>query len=160
MSGPLRLRDGRLEDADVLASIHLRSRAAAMPWLPVLHDEAETRGWMRGVVLASQRVLVAERDGRATGFAAVDGDWLEQLYVLPEAIGTGVGRLLLDAVKGEHPDGLSLHVFARNERARRFYEAAGFVLTSEGDGSGNEEGLPDCVYVWRSGKQPGAGTVG
>ena len=142
------LRAGRAEDADVLASIHIRSRAAAMPWLPVLHEESETRGWMRGIVLADQRVLVAERGGRPVGFAAVSDGWLEQLYVEPEAIGTGAGRPLLDAVKAENPDGLSLYVFSRNARARRFYEAAGFVLVAEGDGGGNEEGEPDCTYRW------------
>jgi GNAT superfamily N-acetyltransferase len=144
----LSLRPGRAGDAEALASIHHRSRAAAMPWLPVLHDETETQGWMRGIVLASQRVLVAERNGRPVGFAAVEGDWLEQLYVEPEAIGTGVGRPLLDAVKAERPDGLSLYVFARNTRARRFYEAAGFVLVAESDGRDNEERKPDCTYRW------------
>ena len=119
-----------------------------MPWIPLVHEEEETRGWMRGIVLADQRVLVAERDGRPVGFAAVSDGWLEQLYVEPEAIGTGVGRPLLDAVKAEHPAGLSLYVFTRNERARRFYEAAGFVLVDEGDGSGNEEREPDCLYRW------------
>jgi GNAT superfamily N-acetyltransferase len=142
------LRGGRPEDAEALASIHHRSREAAMPWLPVLHDETETQGWMRDIVLASQEVLVAERNSRPVGFAAVEGDRLEQLYVEPEAIGTGVGRALLDAVKAERPAGLSLYVFARNTRARRFYEAAGFVLVAEGDGSANEEREPDCTYRW------------
>jgi GNAT superfamily N-acetyltransferase len=144
---PVHLRPGRPEDASALASIHLRSRAAAMPWLPVLHDEAETRGWMAGV-LRGQRVLVAERSGRPVGFAAVDGEWLEQLYVEPEAFGTGVGRRLLDAVKNDRPAGLSLHVFTRNARGRRFYDAAGFLLVEESDGSGNEELEPDCTYRW------------
>src|SRR4051812_73356 len=126
------LRAGRTEDADALASIHTRSRAAAMPWLPVLHDQAETRSWMRDVVLAEQRVVVAERNGRVVGFAAVHGDWLEQLYVAPEAIGSGVGRPLLDAAKAECPDGLSLYVFTRNVRARRFYEAAGSCSSLKG----------------------------
>jgi GNAT superfamily N-acetyltransferase len=145
---PVQLRAGRIEDAAVLASIHTRSRIAAMPWLPVLHDEAETRGWMADVVLAGQQVLVAERHGRPVGFAALHGDWLEQLYVEPEAIGTGVGRPLLDAAKAARPAGLSLYVFARNARARRFYEAAGFVLVAEGDGRDNEERTPDCTYHW------------
>jgi GNAT superfamily N-acetyltransferase len=103
---------------------------------------------MRNVVLAHQQVLVAERDGRPVGFAAVAGDWLEHLYVAPEAIGTGVGRRLLDAVTAAHPGGLSLYVFARNARARRFYESAGFTLVAQGDGSGNEEREPDCTYRW------------
>ena len=144
------LRPGRTDDADVLADIHTRSRAAAMPWLPVLHEESETRAWMRDVVLADQEVLVAERDGRPVGFAAVEGDWLEQLYVAPEAIGSGVGRALLDAAKAEHPGGLSLHVFTRNTRARRFYEAAGFVWVAASDGRDNEERTPDCTYRWEA----------
>jgi GNAT superfamily N-acetyltransferase len=142
------LRSGRAEDAAALASVHQRSRAAAMPRLPVLHDETETRSWMRDVVLAEQRVLVAERNARVVGFAALHGDWLEQLYVAPDAIGSGVGRPLLDAAKAERPAGLWLYVFTRNARARRFYEAAGFVLVAEGDGSGNEEHEPDCTYRW------------
>jgi GNAT superfamily N-acetyltransferase len=119
-----------------------------MPWLPVLHDESETRAWMTHEVLGRRQVLVAERSGRPVGFAVLDGDWLEQLYVEPGAIGTGVGRRLLDAAKADRPAGLSLYVFARNARARRFYEAAGFVLVEESDGSTNEEREPDCTYRW------------
>jgi GNAT superfamily N-acetyltransferase len=148
MTEPVHLRPARTEDAEALASIHHRSREAAMPWIPLVHALTETQGWMRGIVLPHQWVLVAERQGRPVGFAAVEGDWLEQLYVEPQAIGTGVGRPLLDAVKAERPDGLSLYVFTRNTRARRFYEAAGFVLVAESDGSGNEEREPDCMYRW------------
>ncbi len=148
MTEPVHLRPARVADADVLASIHHRSREAAMPWIPLVHEETETQGWMRGMVLPHQWVLVAERRGRPVGFAAVEGDWLEQLYVEPEAIGTGVGRPLLDAVKAERPGGLSLWVFTRNARARRFYEAAGFVLERETDGRDNEEREPDCLYRW------------
>jgi hypothetical protein len=42
-----------------------------------------------------------------------------------------------------------LHVFSRNAPARRFHEAARFVLVEEGDGSDNEEGEPDCTCLWR-----------
>jgi RimJ/RimL family protein N-acetyltransferase len=52
-------------------------------------------------------------------------------------------------VKADRPAGLSLHVFSRNVPARRFYEAVGFVLVEEGDGSDNAEGEPDCTYLWR-----------
>ncbi|MGY1603500.1 N-acetyltransferase family protein [Geodermatophilus sp. SYSU D00815] len=145
------LRRGSSADAAALARVHHRAREAGMPWLPRLHEETETVGWMRGVVLAGQEVWVAERAGAVVGFAAVDGTWLEQLYVDPDAWGTGVGRTLLDAVRTARPQGLRLHVFARNERARRFYEAAGFSLVGTGDGSGNEEGEPDCTYAWQPG---------
>jgi RimJ/RimL family protein N-acetyltransferase len=41
-----------------------------------------------------------------------------------------------------------LHVFPRNVAARRFYEAAGFVLVDQSDGRRNEEQEPDCTYTW------------
>lgn len=146
---PLDIRRARAEDAAVLASVHMRSRAAAMPWLAVVHDEAETREWMEREVLAHQHVVVAERHRHVVGFAALHDEWLEQLYVEPEAIGSGVGWSLLEAVRELRPAGLSLYVFTRNARARRFYERAGFELVEQGDGSGNEEAEPDCRYVWR-----------
>ena len=37
---------------------------------------------------------------------------------------------------------------SRATRARRFYEAAGFVLVEQSEGSGNEEQEPDCTYAW------------
>ncbi len=137
-----------LGDAAQLTSLYLRARALAMPWLRSPHDEASTRWWMEHVVLSSQRVWVVEADNRLWGFAAVDGAWLEQLYVDPGRQRVGIGRLLLDDAKQAWPAGLSLHVFTRNVVARRFYEVAGFVLIDQSDGRRNEEQEPDCTYTW------------
>jgi putative acetyltransferase len=141
------VRDPGPDDAQSLTRLHVRSRAAAMPWLRSPHDETATRWWMQHVVLAEQRVRVVD-DGRAVGFAALDGDWLEQLYVDPDHQGQGRRRALLEDAKRLRPGGLRLHVFTRNARARRFYEAAGFVLVGQSDGRGNEEQEPDCTYLW------------
>lgn len=119
-----------------------------MPWLVSPHDEPATRWWMENVVLAAQRVWVAQSDDGVLGFAAVDGHCLEQLYVDPEAQSRGVGRALLEAVKSRNTAGLMLHVFTRNTRARQFYDAAGFLLVDQSDGSRNEEREPDCTYTW------------
>lgn len=141
------LRDGTAADADRLTGLFLRARATAMPWLAVVHTAEETRRWVEHVVLAGPRVRVADDGGGPLGFAAVEGSWLEHLYVDPGAQGRGVGRALLEDALRAVPGPVSLHVFARNARARRFYEAAGFVLTAQGDGSGNEEREPDCTYT-------------
>ncbi|UNO39269.1 GNAT family N-acetyltransferase [Streptomyces sp. MST-110588] len=99
--------------------------------------------------------LVAERDGELVGFAGFgpvhtsdedtsgppasaeepyeggssEGE-LYTLYLLPECIGTGVGRALLDAcLEGAARNGfrtLRLWVLKGNAHARRFYEKAGF----------------------------------
>lgn len=156
-AGGLSIRDGSRADAEPLTTLYLRSRAAAMPWLVSPHDEPATRWWMQHVVLAAQRVWVAQSRDRVLGFAAVDGHWLEQLYVDPVAQSCGAGRALLDTVKESSPAGLMLHVFTRNARARRFYESAGFILTEQSDGSRNEEREPDSTYTWPADRTPGEG---
>ncbi len=73
---------------------------------------------------------VAEVDGRVVGFAMVDGDELEQLFLDPDLHGTGVAAPLLTA--GEQQiaeagyDVAWLAVVVGNARARRFYEKHGW----------------------------------
>lgn len=145
----MELRDAALVDARDLTALYRRARSEAMPWLAVPHDEAATRWWIEHMLLPDHRVLVADNgEGRPVGFSAVDGDWLQQLYVHPDHQHAGIGRALLDDAKEARPGGLRLHVFTRNTRARRLYEAAGFLLVEQGDGSTNEEHEPDCTYAW------------
>lgn len=82
--------------------------------------------------------LLAEVDGVAVGYAAdgpgaAPGEWrLHQLYVLPERQGSGLGRRFLAAVeeraRKNGATALVLTVNRRNERARRIYARAGFVI--------------------------------
>jgi len=149
----VRLRPAAPSDARPLTELFLRSRSTAMPWLVSPHDEADTHGWMQHVVLPGQLVWVAEvvrvhGPERPDGFLAMDGAWVEHLYVEPRAQRAGVGTALLDAAKEHSPSRLWLHVFTRNVPARRFYERAGFSLVESSDGSGNEEKEPDCTHRW------------
>ncbi len=140
------LRRGVASDTVPLTDLYLRSRSTAMPWLATVHDRAETLSWMMQRVLSEQQVIVAQERERLLGFAALDGDWLVQLYVDSDVQGGGVGQALFSAVKASRPEGFSLHTFTRNTRARLFYEAHGRVMTEQSDGSRNEENEPDCTY--------------
>ena len=121
-----------------------------MPWLPELHDDADTRAWVAESVLAEAAVWVAVDDaGSVAGFLALAGDRLEQLYVAPQRQGRGVGSRLLLKARELSPAGLRLFTFARNQRARDFYEARGFVAVAVSDGAANEEGEPDVLYAWQ-----------
>ncbi|NUS12140.1 MAG: GNAT family N-acetyltransferase [Streptomyces sp.] len=125
------------------------SRAAAMPYLPPQrrgHDEV-TR-WVREVVLVQCRVWVAERGDGIAGYAALDGDLLDHLYLRPDARRQGIGTLLLDEVRRHSPGGLSLHVFQQNTEARAFYAHHGFTVAGTTDGAGNMERLPDMTLRW------------
>jgi GNAT superfamily N-acetyltransferase len=94
-------------------------------------------------------VWVAELGGVVVGFVSVAGDHLDHLYLLPGFYGRGIGSLLLDKAKELSPGRLRLWSFQRNDRARVFYEARGFVAIRSTDGSQNEEHEPDVLYEWK-----------
>jgi GNAT superfamily N-acetyltransferase len=74
---------------------------------------------------------------------------IDQLYVTPDRIGTGIGSRLIATAKARRPDGLDLYCFQANAGARTFYEHHGFMAAVFGDGSNNSEGQPDIRYAWR-----------
>ncbi len=139
------LRPAKASDAHDIARI-LRAALAAFDWMPQLHTPDEDLGFVRHVLLAEQHVTVATVEYNIVGFAAVDGDWLTQLYVDPAWAGRGIGSQLLRHVTAKMTH-VKLHCFRANEGARRFYERHGFVAEAFGDGSANEEGLPDILYA-------------
>jgi ribosomal protein S18 acetylase RimI-like enzyme len=82
--------------------------------------------------------LIAEQGMKAVGFASysiIDHDnhvyKLHKIYVLPEAHGQGVGKLLMnevvDQVRTAGAKSLCLNV-NRSNKARDFYERAGFKI--------------------------------
>ncbi len=144
-------RGARPTDATAVADVFLAARAEAMPYLPDLHTEAETRAWISDVVLHGYEVVVVEADTRLAGFAALQGEMLGHLYVHPDLQGRGIGDELLSRVKELRPAGFRLWVFQRNVNARRFYERRGLRLVELTDGAGNEEREPDALYEWRPG---------
>lgn len=140
-------------DADALAAVFGAARAAAMPWLAVLHSAEEDRGFFTGVI-ADSDVLVVRRQGRPVAFIALGADLVAHLYVHPDHQRAGIGSALLDAAKALRPGGLRLWTFQRNKGARAFYEQRGFTEIDLTDGSANEEREPDVLLEW----SPGSGT--
>jgi GNAT superfamily N-acetyltransferase len=104
-------------------------------WHAAFASGAQDRGW---------RPWVADRDGTVLGFATTSpakSEWLPppegageltNLYIEPDAIGTGVGRLLYDhavadlAARGFDP--LVVWAFRENARALGFYKRMGLVI--------------------------------
>ena len=142
------LRAARAGDADRIADIHLRARRTAMPWLARPHTDEETRTWVRGVLVPSGAVTVAERQGQVVGYTAVTDGWLEHLYVDPAAQGRGAGSLLFAHAQATQPSGFDLWVFQRNAAALAFYARRGCVEMERTDGATNEEREPDVRLRW------------
>jgi ribosomal protein S18 acetylase RimI-like enzyme len=147
MRDSILIRQGSAADASGIAEVFLSARAE-MTYLPDLHTDEETRAWISQVMVPEHELWVAAANGKIAGFAALSEDWLEHLYVSPSEQGRGIGSDLLSMAKQQRPRGLRLYVFQLNVGARRFYERHGFTAVQFGDGSGNEEGVPDAVYAW------------
>ena len=151
----VRIRPATVTDAAAVAAIHRDARAAAMPYLPPQRRTLdEVTRWVAEVVLRESRVWVAVRaaDGAAAdgaeeviGYAALEGELLDKLYLRPDLRRRGVGSLLLDELARHSPGGLTLQVFELNTEARAFYRRHGFTVVGRGDGSGNMEGLPELT---------------
>ena len=141
----MQIRRAQTHDAAGIAAVHVRSRQAAFSGLvPREHLDAldparEALTWtgrLTGPRGPAVGVLVAETDEGIVAFAgfaparAPGTAEIGTLYALPEVWGTGVGRRLLAAVVRELTDAgctrATLWVLDANERARQFYEAAGW----------------------------------
>lgn len=87
------------------------------------------------------RILVAERDGRLVGVAALSyqwtlehggrGAWLEELYVVPDAREGGLGTALLhaalDAARADGALACDLEIADGHERVATLYAREGFA---------------------------------
>ena len=133
-------------DVDRVAAIHRAAFDERCPWLAGRHTPAEDRAFFGDRVFQDCAVWGAVED-EVVGFVAFREGWVDQLHVLPGWQRRGLGGALLAVAQATWPR-LRLWTFGRNEAARRFYEARGFVALEETDGSGNEEREPDVLYGW------------
>jgi len=142
------LRRLAFADMDDAARIFRISFDSALPTLKALHTPDEDLAFFRERLFAVCEMWGAFADGALAGFVAFREGWIDQLYVLPRFQGQGIGSSLLQVPQAAF-DSLQLWTFQRNLPARRFYEAHGFCLVRETDGSDNEEKEPDALYQWR-----------
>ena len=144
------IRHARAEDADALAQVWLDSRRRFLGYAPLRHSDADIHDWISRTLIPAGGTRVVERDGSIIGMYAIaqrDGcGWLDQVYLLPGQTGQGVGTQMLARALSELAFPVRLYCFRANEGARRFYERHGFVALRFGDGSDNEEGVPDILY--------------
>jgi chorismate mutase/GNAT superfamily N-acetyltransferase len=140
------IRPADAADADDVTHVHLAARRSA-PMPPGIHPDTDVRRWL-GLRLGLDDVWVAEADGEVVGYARLTPTWLDDLYVLPEHAGQGVGTALLEVAQAQQPGGFCLWVFEMNEPARGFYARHGLVELERTDGSANEEKCPDIRMAW------------
>lgn len=151
MPHTLSTRIATQSDANSIANLYLASRKAYISFAPLVHSNTAIQQWVHDVLIPHAQVWIAEENGVLIGMMAIvekqSVNWIDQLYVLPQATGKGVGSLLITKAKSLHLP-VRLHTFQENLGARRFYERHGFKIIEFTDGSGNEEHCPDILYEW------------
>jgi ribosomal protein S18 acetylase RimI-like enzyme len=145
------IRRAEPKDAEAIADTFVAA-LESLVFLPAIHTAEDHRHFIGEIVPRDHELWVAEEDGRIVGFAAIGESTLGHLYVHPELHGRGIGSALLAKTKELRPSGFTLWTFPANERACRFYERHGMRAVNFGDGTGNEEGLPDVQYEWPAGQ--------
>ena len=149
----MRIRPARPEDAPAIAGVHVRAwQAAYRDLLPddalaalSIEDRAERwRSWLHEPAPGG-RVWVAEEDHRVVGFSSTGPTRdptaprgtaeVFTIYLEPDVVATGRGReLFAHAVDDLRESGYisaELWVLSANDRARRFYERAGWRTDGE-----------------------------
>lgn len=138
------VREAELADVLTISQIHTLSwQQAYVGYVPAeylnsLKAEEKAPMWEAVITRDDTQVFVAESNGRMLGFASVGpapdedaepGDrTLYTMYLDPEAWGRGAAKELMHAVDATVEPGvpLTLWVFEKNERAKKFYERHGF----------------------------------
>lgn len=142
------VRPAEEAERPALGALWYRSALEAHPYLPRLQALSEAEG-VRAFEAFSRplELWCATLDGAVVGLLGLEGDWIDRLYVAPDAQGLGVGTRLLDEARRLRPDGFRLFTHQKNARARRFYERAGLVAVRLGI-SPAPESEPDVEYRW------------
>jgi ribosomal protein S18 acetylase RimI-like enzyme len=91
---------------------------------------------------------VGTLDEGIVAYMAMDGSYIDQLYVNPSEWRKGWGKRFINLAKELSPIGLECHTHQENMAARGFYEKNGFVVVKFGV-SPPPESAPDVEYQWR-----------
>jgi GNAT superfamily N-acetyltransferase len=146
------LKIRKIDDADVIhvAELWHFTKKLAYPYLPLeqIRTFEEDEKFFREKILARCEVWAIDDNGRITGFLAMQGTYIDRLYVLPDSQQCGIGGRLIQHAKSQSPGGLELHTHRKNIAAWRFYEKCGFLAVHFGM-SPPPECEHDIEFHWR-----------
>jgi GNAT superfamily N-acetyltransferase len=144
------IRRYREQDFDALTILWRISRERSVPDFQRRkgHFFYEDREYFKNHILQKDQVWVWEENQISLAFLALRHDFIDQLYVHPDAWWKGIGTQLLDFARTLSPNHLWLYTLQVNQQARSFYEKNSFVAEKFGT-SPPPENEPDVEYHWR-----------
>ena len=146
------IRPFRADDEPAVVGVWHRSGQAAYTFLPTWQAfTLEHAGTVfRDVIRARCAIWVGTLDAQIVAYLAMNGSYVDRMYVDPSQWRRGWGTRLIACAKSLSPAGLELHTHQENQTARRLYEKHGFKAVRFGV-SPPPESSPDVEYQWRPG---------
>ena len=135
------IREAGPGERDTLLDIWLRSVRAAHTFLTE-QDIQSLLPEVRDAALVNLELWVlCSENNRPIGFLGLLGSKVEALFLLPEYVRLGGGRMLLDHARGLKGS-LTVDVNEQNPEAVRFYQACGFTVIGRSDVDSNGRPFP------------------
>ena len=149
------VRPLREDEIDAIIRLWHVTKRVAYPYLPLEQSRtlADDTRFFREVILPRSGVWVAEGGGTLLGFMALEGSYVDRLYIHPEHQRRGVGTALMQKAMELSPSGLQLHTHVKNTQACAFYEQHGFRAVKHSV-SPPPESEPDVEYHWTPTERP------
>jgi Acetyltransferases len=127
-----------------------RSGLAAYTYIPTWQAftlEA-AQSVFHNIIRAKCAIWVGTLDAHIVAYLAMNGSYVDRLYVDLSQWRQGWGTSLINFAKQLSPAGLELHTHQQNRAARALYESHGFKAVQFGI-SPPPESVPDVEYHWR-----------
>ncbi|WP_329049507.1 GNAT family N-acetyltransferase [Streptomyces violaceus] len=146
------IRPARVTEAEILSDLALRSKAHwgyEAEFLDACRDELT----VGANEVASRRATVADRDGHILGFTTLEGGpptgVLGMMFVEPQVIGQGIGRLLFEhTIAAGRELGFAQLTIDADPNAEPFYRSMGAVrIGNVPSGSILGRVLPQMVFT-------------
>ena len=116
-------------DINRVADIWLKTNLKAHYFIPEQYWKSNYE--LVKEMMSQAEVYVYEDDKMIQGFAGLNDEYIEGIFVAEEMQSCGIGKLLLDYIKDKKVR-LQLNVYQKNTRAISFYQREGFIIQCEG----------------------------
>ena len=138
------IRKLRKADINKVADIWLDTNIKAHYFIPAQY-------WKRNFDLVKELLLqatvyVCEDKQEIQGFVGLSDEYIEGIFVSAEMQSQGIGKILLNYVKGKR-NNLLLNVYQKNARAISFYQREGFEIQC--NGIDEATGERDYAMAWQ-----------
>ena len=138
------IRKLRKADINKVADIWLDTNIKAHYFIPAQY-------WKRNFDLVKELLLQAtvyvyEDKQEIQGFVGLSDEYIEGIFVSAEMQSQGIGKILLNYVKGKR-NNLLLNVYQKNARAISFYQREGFEIQC--NGIDEATGKRDYAMAWQ-----------